>query len=290
MLKSMTGYGSAKGTVGTQAVTVEIRSLNSKFLELNVRLPLQFRDKELEIRADVGKLLERGKADLNVSIDNNELAKRSTVNKEIFLAYYEDLKSLATETGMSDDNMLDAILKLPAVLNSEKSEMDEAQWKQLKGLIQSAVEQFNLFRSNEGNVLEQDVTQRLNAIENAVPQLEKYEQARIESVRARLHKSVNELKDQLNIDTNRFEQELIYYIEKLDISEEKVRLKSHCDYFLQTMNSKEANGKKLGFITQEIGREINTIGSKANDANMQRIVVEMKDELEKLKEQLANVL
>ena len=286
----MTGYGSAKGTVGTQAVTVEIRSLNSKFLELNVRLPLQFRDKELEIRADVGKLLERGKADLNVSIDNNELAKRSTVNKEIFLAYYEDLKSLATETGMSDDNMLDAILKLPAVLNSEKSEMDEAQWKQLKGLIQSAVEQFNLFRSNEGNVLEQDVTQRLNAIENAVPQLEKYEQARIESVRARLHKSVNELKDQLNIDTNRFEQELIYYIEKLDISEEKVRLKSHCDYFLQTMNSKEANGKKLGFITQEIGREINTIGSKANDANMQRIVVEMKDELEKLKEQLANVL
>ena len=147
-----------------------------------------------------------------------------------------------------------------------------------------------MFRSNEGNVLEQDVTQRLNAIENAVPQLEQYEQARIESVRARLHKSVNELKDQLNIDTNRFEQELIYYIEKLDISEEKVRLKSHCDYFLQTMNSKEANGKKLGFITQEIGREINTVGSKANDANMQRIVVEMKDELEKLKEQLANVL
>ncbi|MCX8479549.1 MAG: YicC family protein [Chitinophagales bacterium] len=290
MLKSMTGYGSAKGTVGTQAVTVEIRSLNSKFLELNVRLPLQFRDKELEIRADVGKLLERGKADLNVSIDNNELAKRSTVNKEIFLAYYEDLKSLATETGMSDDNMLDAILKLPAVLNSEKSEMDEAQWKQLKGLIQSAVEQFNLFRSNEGNVLEQDVTQRLNAIENSIPQLENYEQARIESIRTRLHKSVNELKDQLNIDTNRFEQELIYYIEKLDISEEKVRLKSHCDYFIQTMNSKEANGKKLGFITQEIGREINTIGSKANDANMQRIVVEMKDELEKLKEQLANVL
>ena len=286
----MTGYGSAKGTVGTQSVTVEIRSLNSKFLELNVRLPVQFRDKELEIRADVGKLLERGKADLNVSIDNNELAKRSTVNKEIFLAYYEDLKSLATETGMSDDNMLDAILKLPAVLNSEKSEMDGAQWKQLKALIKSAVEQFNLFRSNEGNVLEQDVTQRLNAIENAVPQLEQYEQARIESVRARLHKSVNELKDQLNIDTNRFEQELIYYIEKLDISEEKVRLKSHCDYFLQTMNSKEANGKKLGFITQEIGREINTIGSKANDANMQRIVVEMKDELEKLKEQLANIL
>ncbi len=286
----MTGYGSAKGTVGTQAVTVEIRSLNSKFLELNVRLPLQFRDKELEIRADVGKLLERGKADLNVSIDNNELAKRSTVNKEIFLAYYEDLKSLATETGMSDDNMLDAILKLPAVLNSEKSEMDETQWKQLKGLIQSAVEQFNLFRSNEGNVLEQDVTQRLNAIENSIPQLENFEQARIESIRTRLHKSVNELKDQLNIDTNRFEQELIYYIEKLDISEEKVRLKSHCDYFIQTMNSKEANGKKLGFITQEIGREINTIGSKANDANMQRIVVEMKDELEKLKEQLANVL
>lgn len=286
----MTGYGSAKGPVGSQTITVEIRSLNSKFLELNVRMPAQFRDKELEIRADLGKLLERGKADLNISIDNNELAKRSTVNREIFMAYVEELKILTKESGVDDSNMLDAILKLPAVLNSEKSEMDDSLWLQLKGLIQSAVDQFNLFRENEGKVLEADMKERLSSILNAVPALEKYEQARIEAIRQRIHKSILEIKEQATIDQNRFEQELIYYIEKLDISEEKVRLRSHCDYFLQTLASKEANGKKLGFITQEIGREINTIGAKANDAIMQRTVVEMKDELEKLKEQLANVL
>ena len=290
MLKSMTGYGNAKGSVGTQAVTVEIRSLNSKFLELNVRMPMPFRDKELEVRADLGKSLERGKADLNISIDNNEMAKRSTVNREIFMAYFEELKALSIDAGIQDNNMLDTILKLPAVLNSEKTEMNDEQWKQLKGLIQQAVTQFNLFRSNEGGVLEKDIISRINAIESAIPVLEEHEQLRIENVRQRLFKAITELKDQANVDNNRFEQELIYYIEKLDITEEKVRLKSHCDYFLQTINSSEANGKKLGFIAQEIGREINTIGSKANDAQMQRTVVEMKDELEKLKEQLANIL
>jgi uncharacterized protein (TIGR00255 family) len=225
-----------------------------------------------------------------VSIDNNELAKRSTVNREIFMAYVDELKALTKESGIDDSNMLDAILKLPAVLNSEKSEMDEALWLQLKGLIQSAVDQFNLFRENEGKVLEVDMKERLSSILNAVPVLETYEQARIDTIRQRIYKSIIEIKEQSAIDQNRFEQELIYYIEKLDISEEKVRLRSHCDYFLQTLASKEANGKKLAFITQEIGREINTIGAKANDAIMQRTVVEMKDELEKLKEQLANVL
>lgn len=286
----MTGYGNAKGSVGAQAVTVEIRSLNSKFLELNVRMPMQFRDKELEVRADLGKLLERGKADLNISIDNNEMAKRSTVNKEIFMAYFEELKALSNDAGIQDNNMLDTILKLPAVLNSEKTEMDNEQWVQLKGLIQQSVAQFNMFRSNEGGVLEKDIIARINAIVNAIPVLEEHEQLRIDNVRQRLYKAITDLKDQANVDTNRFEQELIYYIEKLDITEEKVRLRSHCDYFLQTINSSEANGKKLGFIAQEIGREINTIGSKANDAQMQRTVVEMKDELEKLKEQLANIL
>ena len=168
--------------------------------------------------------------------------------------------------------------------------MEESLWIQLKGLIQSAVDQFNLFRENEGKVLEADMKVRLSSILNAVPILEQYEQPRIEAIRQRIYKSIIEIKEQSAVDQNRFEQELIYYIEKLDISEEKVRLRSHCDYFLQTLSSKEANGKKLGFITQEIGREINTIGAKANDAIMQRTVVEMKDELEKLKEQLANVL
>jgi uncharacterized protein (TIGR00255 family) len=286
----MTGYGNAKGLVGGQGVTVEIRSLNSKFLELNLRMPMQFRDRELELRADLGKQLERGKADLNISVDNNDLAKRSTVNKEIFQAYFEELSALGNEYHLSDVNLMDTILRMPAVLNSDKAESDEGQWNELKKLIQAALEKFNSFRDAEGAVLGKEVSGRVQTILTSIPRLEEHEQLRVEHVRQRIGKALNEMQDQAGIDRNRFEQELIYYIEKLDITEEKVRLKSHCDYFIQTLNSADGNGKKLGFIAQEIGREINTIGAKANDASMQRIVVEMKDELEKLKEQLANVL
>ncbi|MFN8155383.1 MAG: YicC/YloC family endoribonuclease [Bacteroidia bacterium] len=290
MVRSMTGYGNAKGLVGGQGVTVEIRSLNSKFLELNVRMPMQFRDRELELRADLGKQLERGKADLNISFDNNDLAKRSSVNKEIFNAYFEELTSLGKEYHLSDVNLMDIILRMPAVMNADKAESDETQWKELKALIGEAIKKFNQFRDNEGAVLGKDTTDRVTVILNSIPKLEEFEQVRVENIRQRIMRSITELQEQSNIDHNRFEQELIYYIEKLDISEEKVRLRSHCDYFMQTLNSVDGNGKKLGFIAQEIGREINTIGAKANDAQMQRIVVEMKDELEKLKEQLANVL
>lgn len=290
MVRSMTGYGNAKGLVGGQNVTVELRSLNSKFLELNMRLPMQFRDRELELRADLGKQLERGKADLNISFDQHDLAKRSSVNKEIFNAYHEELSSLSQEYHLSDVNLLDIILRMPAVLNADKVESDDAHWGELKALIADAVRKFNQFRDAEGAVLEKDVADRVRVILNAIPRLEEHEQVRVDNIRQRILRSLHELQEQSNLDHNRFEQELIYYIEKLDISEEKVRLRSHCDYFLETLNSPEGNGKKLGFIGQEIGREINTIGSKANDAGMQRIVVEMKDELEKLKEQLANVL
>lgn len=290
MVRSMTGYGNAKGLVGGQGVTVEIRSLNSKFLELNVRMPMQFRDRELELRADLGKQLERGKADLNISFDNNDLAKRSSVNKEIFNAYFEELTSLGKEYHLSDVNLMDIILRMPAVMNADKAESDETQWKELKALIGEAIKKFNQFRDNEGAVLGKDTTDRVTVILNSIPKLEEFEQVRVENIRQRIMRSITELQEQSNIDHNRFEQELIYYIEKLDISEEKVRLRSHCDYFMQTLNGADGNGKKLGFIAQEIGREINTIGAKANDAQMQRIVVEMKDELEKLKEQLANVL
>lgn len=290
MVRSMTGYGNAKGLVGGQGVTVEIRSLNSKFLELNLRMPMQFRDRELELRADLGKQLERGKADLNISVDNNDLAKRSTVNKEIFQAYFEELSALGSEYHLSDVNLMDTILRMPAVLNSDKAESDEGQWNELKKLIQAALEKFNSFRDAEGAVLGKEVSGRVQTILTSIPRLEEHEQLRVENVRQRIGKALNEMQDQAGIDRNRFEQELIYYIEKLDITEEKVRLKSHCDYFIQTLHSADGNGKKLGFIAQEIGREINTIGAKANDASMQRIVVEMKDELEKLKEQLANVL
>lgn len=290
MVRSMTGYGNAKGLVGNQNVTVEIRSLNSKFLELNLRMPMQFRDRELELRSDLSKQLERGKADLSISFESNELAKRSSVNKEIFNAYFEELSALGKEYHLSDVNLLDCILKLPAVMNAERQESDVEQWNELKLVIAASIERFNAFRDAEGAVLSQDITSRVNTILNCIPQLEKFETKRVEGVRAKIGKAINELIEQTSIDRNRFEQELIYYIEKLDISEEKVRLRSHCEYFVQTIANPEANGKKLGFITQEIGREINTIGAKANDAAMQRIVVEMKDELEKLKEQLANVL
>jgi uncharacterized protein (TIGR00255 family) len=286
----MTGYGNAKGLVGNQNVTVEIRSLNSKFLELNLRMPMQFRDRELELRSDLSKQLERGKADLSISFESNELAKRSSVNKEIFNAYYEELSAIGKEYNLNDVNLLDCILKLPAVMNAERQESDEEQWKELKVVINAALDRFNAFRDNEGAALSQDITSRVNTILNCIPQLEEFETKRVEGVRSKISKAINELIEQTSIDRNRFEQELIYYIEKLDISEEKVRLRSHCEYFVQTIANPEANGKKLGFITQEIGREINTIGAKANDAAMQRIVVEMKDELEKLKEQLANVL
>ena len=283
MVRSMTGYGNAKGLV-------EIRSLNSKFLELNLRMPMQFRDRELELRSDLSKQLERGKADLSISFESNELAKRSSVNKEIFNAYYEELSALGKEYHLSDVNLLDCILKLPAVMNAERQESDDDQWKELKVVIAAALDRFNAFRDNEGAALSKDITMRVDTISNCIPQLEEFETKRVEGVRAKISKAINELIEQTSIDRNRFEQELIYYIEKLDISEEKVRLRSHCEYFVQTIANPEANGKKLGFITQEIGREINTIGAKANDAPMQRIVVEMKDELEKLKEQLANVL
>ena len=290
MVRSMTGYGNAKGLVGNQNVTVEIRSLNSKFLELNLRMPMQFRDRELELRSDLSKQLERGKADLSISFESNELAKRSSVNKEIFNAYYEELSALGKEYHLSDVNLLGCILKLPAVMNAERQESDDDQWKELKVVIAAALDRFNAFRDNEGAALSKDITMRVDTISNCIPQLEEFETKRVEGVRAKISKAIHDLSEQTSIDRNRFEQELIYYIEKLDISEEKVRLRSHCEYFVQTIANPEANGKKLGFITQEIGREINTIGAKANDAPMQRIVVEMKDELEKLKEQLANVL
>lgn len=286
----MTGYGTAKGTVGGQSVTVEIRSLNSKFLELNLRLPSQFRDKELELRAELGRRIERGKADLSISFDNGDNNRKSTVNRELFDSYFNELQDISKEYHLSDVNMLDVILRMPQVLNNDKAESDENHWKELQLIIHQAINHFDEFRKNEGGVLETDILNRLRAIEARIPEVEVYEPQRIEAIRARMQKGFNDIKDTSGADLNRFEQELIYYIEKLDISEEKVRLRSHCDYFLQTINSPEANGKKLGFITQELGREINTMGSKANDARIQRLVVEMKDELEKLKEQLANVL
>lgn len=292
MVKSMTGFGSASNDISGTAVTVEIKSLNSKFLEMALRLPSMYRDKELELRAELSKLIERGKVDVSINIGNgnNDLSKKSNINKEIFKAYYEELKQLRDELKISDRLILETVIKLPQVLGNDKTEGDEEQWKAINILLKEAVEKFNSFREQEGKVIEDELVLRIKNILKLLIEAEKFEKGRIENIRERLHKNLAEIKEATSIDENRFEQELIFYVEKLDITEEKLRLRSHCDYFLESLKSKEANGKKLGFITQELGREINTLGSKANDANMQRAVVEMKDELEKLKEQLANVL
>ena len=290
MIRSMTGYGSAAGQVAGFKVTVEMRSLNSKFLELNLRTPALFRDKESEMRLEFSKTVERGKLDIAINIENNEVARRSTINKEIFKAYYDELKSISTELSMEEANWVDTVLKLPQVLNSDKSECTEEQWKEMQQLITQATEKFNQFRAEEGKVLEEDLSERLKSIIKLLEEVVPFEKERVENIRQRIGKSMSDIREITNVDQNRFEQELIFYIEKLDISEEKIRLRAHCNYFQEAMKGQEANGKKLGFIAQEIGREINTLGAKANDANIQRRVVEMKDELEKLKEQLANVL
>ena len=290
MIRSMTGYGSATGQVAGLKVTIEMRALNSKFLELNLRAPSLFRDKESELRLELSKMTERGKLDVLITIDNNELARRSTINKEVFKSYYEELKSLSTDLNMSEVSWVDTVLKLPQVLNSDKSDVTEEQWKELWQLMMQAVEKLNEYRAEEGKVLENDLSERLNCILKLLDEVAPFEKERVENIRQRIGKSIADMRDVTNIDQNRFEQELIYYIEKFDISEEKTRLRANCNYFLEAMKSSEANGKKLGFIGQEIGREINTLGAKANDSNIQRRVVDMKDELEKLKEQLANVL
>lgn len=292
MVKSMTGFGSASNDISGTAVTVEIKSLNSKFLEMALRLPSMYRDKELELRAELGKLIERGKVDVSINIGNgaSDISRKSNINKEIFKAYYEELKLLRDELNISDQLILETVIKLPQVLGNDKTEGDEEQWKAINVLLKEAVEKFNSFREQEGKVIEDELTLRINNILKLLIEAEKFEKGRIENIRERLHKNIAEIKEATTIDENRFEQELIFYVEKFDITEEKLRLRSHCNYFIESLKSKEANGKKLGFITQELGREINTLGSKANDASMQRAVVEMKDELEKLKEQLANVL
>ncbi len=290
MIRSMTGYGAASGLVAGNKVTIEIRSLNSKFFELNLRMPSTFREREHDIRSEISKSAERGKIDVAINFENNELARKSTINKEIFKAYYDEMKQLSSELGLEESNWADTILKLPQVLNSDKSESNEEQWKELAVIIEQAAARFNLFRCEEGAVLEKDLDERIASILRLLDEVAPFEKERVDNIRSRLNKNLNELHEAAGGDENRFEQELIFYIEKLDISEEKTRLLSHCNYFVETMKSKEANGKKLGFISQEIGREINTLGAKANDASIQRRVVEMKDELEKLKEQLANVL
>lgn len=290
MIRSMTGFGSAVSEIDNKIITAEVRSVNSKFLDLNLRLPSNYKDKELELRNELSKELERGKIDITVTVAYSDDSTKVSINKDLIKAYFDELKSLDADYKISSSDYLNIIMRFPEVFNVEKREVDEKEWEQIKAVIYKAKQAYQIFRNDEGKVLEKDLKERLDSISKLLSGVEKLEGPRTEAVKKRLNAALEEFINTNNIDRNRLEQEMIYYIEKNDISEEKTRLKSHCDYFISSINELTSNGKKLSFISQELGREINTIGSKANDAGIQKLVVEMKDELEKIKEQLMNVI
>ncbi len=291
MIKSMTGYG--LGAKDNQKVkyTVEIKSLNSKFLELNLRLPKAFSDKELTLRSECSRLIERGKVNLAVSIEYvDQTTAAASINAELLKNYYRQLEAIAKDLDTDKGNLFELALNMPEVISHNEDEADEEEAALLLGAFQDAVAQLNRFRADEGGVLKQDLSSRTQDILRLLTEVEAVETDRIPLIRDRISQYLDETVGKENVDMNRFEQELIFYIDKLDITEEKVRLRSHCNYFLQALEASDANGKKLGFISQEMGREINTLGSKANHAAIQQVVIRMKEELEKIKEQLLNVL
>ena len=291
MLKSMTGYGIAVFDSGSTKYTVEIKSLNSKFLELTLRIPKSFSEKEFQLRNECNKQIERGKVSLSINVEKADAnVKAAGIDKDLLKNYFEQLKSVSEDLNEPVTNLLQLALGLPEVVRYEEETVSEEEWKIVEKTFQQAVANFQKFRGDEGNVLEQDVKYRIGIILKNLELVEVEEPKRVPVIRERLNTFLTEAVGREAIDQNRFEQELIYFIDKLDITEEKLRLKTHCEYFIENLKNEDANGKKLGFISQEIGREINTLGSKANDANIQKLVVGMKEELEKIKEQLLNVL
>lgn len=290
MIKSMTGFGKATGEWKNKKITIEIRSLNSKQMDLNIKMPSLYRSKELELRSYITKQTERGKIDVTIYVENGIDENLTIINKTLVETYIHQLKEIAEKTNSKTEDFLSIAMRMPDVFKQEREELDEEEWKYVMQKTGEAIATLNQFREDEGKVLLKDFTERIGIILTLLKEIELLEQLRIQQIREKIKKNISELIPIENIDKNRFEQELIYYIEKLDITEEKVRLRSHCNYFLEALKSPNAEGRKLGFISQEIGREINTIGSKANDARIQKIVVQMKDELEKIKEQSLNVL
>jgi uncharacterized protein (TIGR00255 family) len=282
----MTGFGKATGSFQGKKVTVEVRSLNSKTLDLNVRIASNYRELEPQIRNIISAELDRGKIDVNINIDSTGDTKNFSINKDLAKAYFQDLKDVNSLIGGSTEDYLSLILRMPEIYNNEREELGDEEKAWLLQLCQDACNSLNEFRRQEGQALENEFNQRISEIKFLLEQVPKYEQERIEIVRSRIKKGLEELQN-IQIDNNRLEQEMIFYIEKLDVSEEKMRLSNHLDYYLETMVLPKS-GKKLGFISQEIGREINTLGSKSNQADMQKLVVDMKDSLEKIKEQILN--
>lgn len=286
----MTGYGKAVAEFENKQITVELRSVNSKQLDLNMRIPGLYREKELELRQIIAQKAERGKIDFAIALDNQGDDKSVALNRHLVKAYYNELKVITFETGQHHVDYVGIISKMPEVWNTTRPELTEQEWLIIKHTAEKAIHLFDEFRVAEGDNLQHDLRQRIGNIQKLLNDIRPHEIRRTEAYKLRLENKVKEAVGPDFVDANRLEQELIYYIEKIDITEEKVRLASHLTYFIDTMGGSENNGRKLGFISQEIGREINTIGSKANDADMQKLVVLMKDELEKIKEQLLNVL
>lgn len=290
MIRSMTGFGKYTCELPDKKVDIEIKSLNSKQLDLNMRMPQIYRDREFDIRNLFAAEVQRGKVDLTITVESAVPDKIPQINEQIFEHYYKRLKSIAENLGINEStDFIRTILYLPETMKVEQTEVDEDEWRVVRHGILEALEAMKQFRIQEGAALYEDIMHRIDLIESLSQEVEKYEKSRIDRIRGRIRESLDELADR-TIDQNRFEQELIYYLEKLDVTEEKVRLRNHIAYFRETIAEDDQVGKKLGFITQEIGREINTLGSKANDSDIQKLVIQMKDELEKIKEQLLNVL
>ena len=285
MIQSMTGFGKSLLQLPSKKITVEIKSLNSKSLDLNARIPGQYREKELQLRTLIANSLTRGKVDFSLNVEVTGEETTAAINPAVVKNYIRQLKEIVDG---DETELLKMAVRMPDVLKTERAEIDETEFEGIEEAVAEALIEINKFRTDEGLALEKDLQFRVTSIEKLLEAIIAMDPDRIEGVRERLKKGVADLKE--NVDENRFEQELVFYIEKFDITEEKVRLDNHLSYFKETLNSEDSNGKKLAFISQEMGREINTIGSKSNYAPMQQLVVQMKDELEKIKEQLLNVL
>ncbi|MCQ2607699.1 MAG: YicC family protein [Bacteroidales bacterium] len=291
MIQSMTGYGRAVAELPQKNVIVEVKSLNSKQLDLNSKIPSIYRDKDLEIRNYVSSFLIRGKVDITISIETKEGAGERKIQKKLAQAYYAEIDSLAKELGAENFSTMDAVLRLPDIWATESTPFaSDNEWAIVMEAVKKATENIVAYRQHEGIALDKDLRSNIATIQDLLASIEPYEKSRIGKIREKIETALNEFIESEKIDKNRLEQEMIFYVEKLDINEEKVRLAQHCKYFLDTMENEQYAGKKLNFIAQEMGREINTTGSKSNDADMQRIVVQMKDNLEKIKEQVLNVL
>ncbi|WP_233752733.1 YicC/YloC family endoribonuclease [Flavilitoribacter nigricans] len=291
MLLSMTGYGRATKSFRNKTIMVEIRSLNSKYSDLRIKIPQHYREHETVLRRIVTESTQRGKVDMNIELKSLQGDEEFGLNKPLFRRYYEELSQMGKELGMDHGDLYQAILRIPNVVSSGLESIDDEEWKALLDTLNEALDNFKKFRETEGEATAKDLHLRITTIMDLLKQVSPYEIERVDKLRQRLHQNLADYLGKENIDENRFEQEILFYLEKMDINEEKVRLEQHCRFFLEEMEKKaKSKGRKLSFIGQEIGREINTLGAKAYSSDIQRLVVGMKDELEKIKEQVANIV